>query len=100
MSIPRNMRWLFWDIAPSSIDERRDADFVIARILEHGTLADVSWLRRKYGFERIHACLRDAGSTELSPRTISFWRAFFRAGDESWAKPASFRKRNAVLWPG
>jgi len=99
MSIPKNMRWLFWEIDPSRIDEQRDANFVIARVLEHGTLADVAWLRRRYGFDRIHAFFRDAGSPELSPRTISFWRAFFRASDESWAKPKSWRKRSAELWP-
>jgi hypothetical protein len=93
------MHWLFWEVDPARVDLKRDADFVIARVVEHGTLSDVKWLVQSYGLARIHAFFRDAGNTELSARTVGFWRAFFRASNESWVKPPSWRKRSAALWP-
>lgn len=94
------MHWLFWEVDPASVDAQRDASYVIARILEHGTLADVKWAVQKYGFDRIHLFFRDVGHPELSKRTLRFWRALFNAGEEKWAGPPSWRKTSAVPWPG
>lgn len=100
MRPPGAMRWLFWDVELADIDTRRDADYVLARILEHGTIADVRWVLATYGLERVHRFFREVGHPELSPRTLSFWRAFFKADDEEWAAPPTWRKTSGVLWPG
>ena len=99
MPIPRAQHWLFWDVDPACVSPIRDAAFVIPRVLEHGMLADVRWLLRRVGEPRIHAFLREAGDPELSRKTIAFWRVYFRAGDEAWATPPSFRTSNALPWP-
>jgi hypothetical protein len=99
VSFPKERRWLFWEMSPARVDLTRDAHYVMARVLEHGMLDDVRWLVRTYGLERIHAFLRDVGHPELSPRTLSFWRAFFRAGEEPWADRRSWRMANGVPWP-
>src|SRR5262245_44643917 len=99
VSLPKAVHWLFWEVDPNTIDLRRDADYVIARVVEHGRLAAVRWLMREYGLPRIHECFRDVGHPELSRRTLSFWRAFFKAGKEKWADPSSWRKPSSVPWP-
>ena len=100
MRVPKRMKWLFWEIDPTQVDFERHADYAIARIVEHGTLADVKWAVRHYGLERIHLFFRDVGHPELSARTIAFWRAFFHADNEPWAKPRTWRQGSAAPWPG
>ena len=98
MLLPKRMHWLFWELDPKKIDLNRDADYVIARIVENGMLAEVQWLISKYGLDRIHEFFRSVGHPELSARTVSFWRAFFKAGDERWAEPPNWRKASSVPW--
>jgi hypothetical protein len=100
MQLPSELHWLFWESAVDALEVERDANYLIPRILEFGRLADVSWVLRTYGKERIHAFLRDVGHPELSPRTLAFWRAFFSAEGESWASPPPWRTTSSAPWPG
>jgi hypothetical protein len=100
MPIPQARRWLFWEVDPAKVDPVRHADFVIPRVLEHGALADVRWLLRRLGPERIHRFLRERSHPELSAKTLAFWRVYFDAEDESWPAPPAFRKHSSLPWPG
>ena len=100
MSPPEEVRWLFWEAQFDAIDLDRDADYVLARILEHGRLVDVQWLLKQYGSDRIRQFFREVGHPELSARTIAFWRALFGAEEETWQSPPSFRKSSAAPWVG
>ena len=99
MRVPKSVWWLFPDADPRTLDTAQHARGIIPRILERGRLADVAWLLRTYGEDGVHAFLRDVGSPELSPRTLAFWRAYFRAREERWPEPPSFRTNNAAPWP-
>jgi hypothetical protein len=96
--LPSRLRWLFWEMDFESLDPERHADSILARILERGCMADVQWAIRYYGMERIHRFFREAGSPELSKRTIGFWRAVFKAEDEKWASPPAWRKNSSAPW--
>ncbi len=87
MRIPEELHWLFWELVPSELDAEVHADSILPRILEHGGLAEVRWAIGHYGLERIHTFFRDVGHPELSTRTTGFWRAVFKAEDETWAAP-------------
>jgi hypothetical protein len=99
-ALPQSRGWLFWDVEAADLDTELHVDAIIPRVLERGVLDDVHWLIDTYGLDRIHRFLQDVGSTELSPRTIAFWRALFDAEDESWALPPAWRKDSAAPWPG
>src|SRR5450759_2994285 len=47
-SIPSQFHRFFWDTDPSAIDLHRHAAYVIARILETGSLQAMWWLQRQY----------------------------------------------------
>jgi len=51
-----------------------------------------------YGGDRIHRFFRDVAHPLISERTRTFWRAYFEAEDEQWAKPPAFRMTNAAPW--
>ncbi len=97
-AIPASSRWIFWDADPEVIELERDANGVLARVLERGCLDDVAWLIQTYGLERIHGFFRDVWAPEVSERTRGFWRAFFEAEDETWAEPPAFRSSSSSLW--
>jgi hypothetical protein len=98
--LPDSVHWLFWDVEAESLDVEQHAGAILPRVLEYGRLADIAWLSKCYGFERIHAFLRDVGHPELSSRTLAFWRAYFRAKDEAWTSPPIWRKHSDAPWPG
>jgi hypothetical protein len=97
-AIPASSRWIFWDVDPATIQLERDANGVLARVLERGCSVDVAWLIQTYGLERIHSFFREVWAPEVSERTRGFWRAFFEAEDETWAAPPAFRRNNSSLW--
>jgi len=96
--VPRDLEWLFWDSDPSGLDLDAHAAHILPRVIEFGGLAEVRWLLSAYGPERIHGFLRERGHPELSDRTLAFWRAFFHAGDETWASPPAWRKDSSAPW--
>ena len=98
--IPKEMDWLFWDVDPNALDLERDSEYLLGRLLERGRLQDVRWALRTYGLDRIHRFFRESGHSELSGRTLSFWRAFFRAEDEIWKTPPSWRVNSSAPWVG
>ena len=99
MRVPDEMRWLFWEVDVEALDTDEQPNYILARVLEFGGIDEVIWALRTYGTERFYRFFRDVGHPELSARTLSFWRAFFDAEDETWAEPPAWRKNSAVPWP-
>lgn len=91
---------MFWDLDARALDAERDAYTILTRVLEQGRLRDVAWLLSSYGPERILRYFREGASPEISRRTLSFWRAFFAAEEETWPSPPDFRRSSAAPWPG
>jgi hypothetical protein len=98
-TVPSELRWLFPEIEMASLDSARDRNFILSRMLERGRPVDVKWALQQYGAEGVHQFLRTSGCAELSPRTLSFWRAYFQAEDETWQSPPDFRRNKSVHWP-
>jgi hypothetical protein len=98
VKVPKRYHWLFWDVHAGKLDTVRDVSYILPRVLEFGRLVEVRWAIATYGMEEIHRFLRDVGHTELSERTLGFWRAAFKAKDEIWASPPAWRKSSAAPW--
>jgi hypothetical protein len=97
--VPAGLKWLFPETDTAAIRVARDRDFVLSRVLERGRLVDVKWALEQYGPGGVHEFLRTSGCGELSPRTLSFWRAYFQAEHETWQSPPDFRQNKSVHWP-
>jgi len=96
--LPNELRWLFWEMDFESLDPERHADSILARVLERGRMAEVRWAIGYYGMSRIHRFFREVGHPELSDRTVAFWRAVFKAEDETWASPPAWRRNSSAPW--
>lgn len=98
--LPAKLRWLFWEADFRALEVRADADYILARVLEHGTLEAVQWAMKRYGLGRIHRFFREAGHPEITERTRAFWRVVLHAEHERWPNPAAWRQVNIVPWQG
>lgn len=67
---------LFWDTDLKNIDTKKNARYIIERILKFGSLADYSWLKITYSPDEIReVIMRDR--SELDKRSLNFWRSLY-----------------------
>jgi hypothetical protein len=90
---------LFHDVRADDIDPQRHAAFVIARVLDRGTMRSVGALLRHYGRDRIRTFFREGGGERLSQRTVPLWMAFLELTPDECI-PRFSRKRSASFWSG
>ena len=75
LSIERLSPHLFWDADPVQVDPEAHAGFLIPRIMDRGTMADVEAAWAAYGPDRVRETLLRARS--LHKKTIAFFAAQF-----------------------
>ena len=51
----------FWDLDPTTLDEKRHERLIISRLLNYGQLEDWCWLLHTYGKDRLTAMLHSEG---------------------------------------
>jgi len=74
-AVPARFSLLFWDADPREIDVKRNARYIIERVLELGGLDAVQWIQRLYPTGLIiDVC---ATSRKLSARSKNFWGIWF-----------------------
>lgn len=74
--------YLFWDLNRTGIDPEKHAHFLICRIMERGTKADVRAAWTYYGEDRVREALTKAPS--LGRKTISFFANQFSLPKEAF----------------
>jgi hypothetical protein len=74
-SLPAGVNGLFWDIDPRTLDLRRNARFIIGRVLDYGDAAAVNWLRRNYSEDEIRSVVAQARG--LAHKTLAYWNRHF-----------------------
>ena len=63
--------FLFWDVDSSGIDPETHQQFIILRVMDRGTLADVKAVWNYYGNEKIKQTLLNAKT--LGRKTVAFF---------------------------
>ena len=86
---------LFWDVGTLNPD--KDADFIIARILNLGDTDDFGWAMSFYGRNKVETVLRE--KAQLDKKSFSFWCQFFQINPSTCIKkqltsqPSAFSQR-------
>jgi hypothetical protein len=88
---------LFHDVRIADIDDLAHADFVIARVLDRGTMASVRALLRHYGVERIREFFRGGGGDRVQPATSALWMAYLDLRADE-CTPRSLPRRSSPFW--
>ncbi|MCF7848639.1 MAG: hypothetical protein K9M45_07315 [Kiritimatiellales bacterium] len=73
---------LFWDVYPEGVDPEKHRQFIIPRVMDRGTLADVEAVWNYYGEEKVRAALLSASS--LNKKTIAFFANQFNLPRENF----------------
>lgn len=73
--VPDEFYYLFWDTKPGKIDLRKNARYVIERVLENGDLRSLKWIQMIYPTRLIIETLK--ASRKISPRSKNFWTIWF-----------------------
>jgi len=69
--IPTNLQRFFWDSDLDNIDLRKNADYVIDRLLKMGNVSSWGWLFKVYSLKQIKK--RIAKSKQLTAKDINFY---------------------------
>lgn len=96
--VPKSLGWLFWETSPGRLSVTRDRDYILARVLEFGTMKEVRWAVKTWGRAGLLDFFRNTRSPEISERTRAFWRVALDAKDETWRGPSDFRKSSSAFW--
>jgi len=63
---------LFWDTNPKNIDVKKNARYIIERILEFGDINEVGWVLRHYPKNIIKKVMR-LPRVQLSDKSKALW---------------------------
>jgi len=74
-AIPLRFRPLFWDTSLSKIHIKRNAGYIIERVLEFGDIDALEWLQKVYPTQTIIDTLYS--SRNISEKSRMFWMLWF-----------------------
>jgi len=90
----KEVRSLFWEYDFEDLDLSRDRELVIKRVLSHGSMEDLKWLRKIVGDEEIKRFLLKTKGRGMDKRRLRFYQVIFRlpaAEVDSWLKDPARR---------
>ena len=85
---------LFWDVNFGKLDYKKNAGFIIKRVLLFGDKKDYDILKKRYSYERI----REAALKISYPdkKNANFWNFIFNlSNDKKCTKKLSMQKQSA-----
>lgn len=75
-NIPEEFRYLFWDTDPERIDLKKNARYVIERVLEMGGLDALRWAQLLYPTRLIVETMEI--SRKITPKSKNFWTIWLK----------------------
>ncbi len=63
---------LFWDTDPKKIDKKKNARYIIERILEFGDLSEARWLFKEYSKSKTKEVM-NLPRAQISKKSKSLW---------------------------
>lgn len=79
--VPDEYRSLFWDTEPDHIDIKRNAKYIIERVLEVGDMDALGWIQRLYPAQMMIEVIET--SRKISEKSRNFWKIWFGVADAS-----------------
>jgi hypothetical protein len=77
--VPERLSPLFWDTSLSKIHIKRNARYIIERVLEFGNMDAVKWLQKVYNLQTIIDVLNM--SRIITEKSRNFWLIWFGVTD-------------------
>ncbi len=80
---------IFWDVDFNQLSWQANRDFIIRRVLTHGDMEMIRWLRVTLGNAALVRWLKKHDGAGLSPRQLRFWQVILDLPDhlvDGWIK--------------
>lgn len=89
---------LFWDVDFAQLEYKKNADFIISRILEYGDEKDVAWLFSHFKKNQIkQTLLKKRG---ISCKSANYWALILGVSiDRILCLNKQFQKKLQKVWP-
>ena len=88
---------MFWDVDLESLDKKKNARFIIARVLEHGDLEHMNWLFKTYPKEQIVKVIKN--SLAISPKVANYWKIKLNIKGKIRCLDPQYLKMRKKIWP-
>jgi hypothetical protein len=95
-AVPRRLAELFPEYDRERLEPDRDADLILARVLERGGSHEIRWALRRYPLSRRKAFLERQGRRLLSARAYRFWTWLWKGKDT----PGPAWRKGGLAWGG
>lgn len=97
-SFAEDLRSLFWEIDPGTLDLSAHREYILGRVLEYGTMDSVRWAMETYGESGIRGFVLGRGLRVLSRKTVNFWAMRLGLQDEECIQ-RFLKGPSNPLWP-
>lgn len=88
----------FWDADFKKIDFKKDAEYIIGRILEYGDIDALEWMFKVFDKKLIKKTFMECRNFSL--KTANFWRLFFKINkNKILCLKKSYQKMQKTHWP-
>lgn len=77
--VPDEYRSLFWDTDPDHIDLKKNAKYIIERVLEVGNMGALGWIQRLYPAQMMIEVIET--SRKITEKSRNFWKIWFGVAD-------------------
>lgn len=74
-NFPKQLKPLFWEFDIKQLSIKLHSDFIIERILEKGSIQSLKWVFNTFTNDKISCVVKS--SSNLSPKTKTFWNFYF-----------------------
>ncbi|PIR16435.1 MAG: hypothetical protein COV46_08320 [Deltaproteobacteria bacterium CG11_big_fil_rev_8_21_14_0_20_49_13] len=76
--IPSYIKITLWSYDLAGLDELRDRQTIIERVLNYGHMPAIKWLFDRYGKKEIKSVVANPSRGNWLPETLTFWCAVFK----------------------
>ncbi len=87
----------FWDVQIDKLDKKKDAYFIIARVLEVGDIEHMNWLFTNYSKEQIIDVIKT--SRLISPKVANYWKHTLNIKGKIACLDPQYLKMRKKIWP-
>ena len=84
--LPKEFESLFWEYDPEDLSLSEDREFIVKRVLSHGSVEDFKALRKTVGDKEIKAVLRRTRVRGIDRRRIRFYQVIFSLPAKEWVR--------------
>lgn len=75
--LPKFLQPILWSYPIEHLDTKKDAQYIITQLLNHGNWETVKWLKSTYGDNKIKAIIKNPRRGLWHEKVFNFWEQMY-----------------------